>query len=1289
MRPTLARSFFAFIQTSSGVAAVLLGLVVIVGWQIGSPTLTQVRPGLPAMQYVNALAFAIAGVGLLSAAVARDEVAGIAGLLTGVIGLLSLTQDLLNVDPQVDLFFGVTAYLTSGAATPARMPPNAALCLALAGTGMFLRRAIGSARMSMPTSFLGATTAALGLVAVVGYATDLSTGYGWGRLTSMALHTAIGFLVVGCGLAVRGWCDTPIVSPIRLPALVGVASLTASIAVWHALAAHDRERTYQLMASHAKYLRAAISEPLETELRELERMAQRGRGAPALETWLEAARQHLEDFDAAVALERVDVASGTRWVIPDDQRMSAVPVDIREQTLRAAIKSRSAVVSGTVRLSGGSTGLVLAVPVLQLDVPTGGVLSVVRFDRLVERAIDGQDQFGYQLAILDGVGHVLGRDHAASEVEAWVTEIDLGLRDAPLHLRLWPTPARLAQLEGRLPSLMLAGGLLLSAVLTSMTFFAGTSRRRERQLRAAAQELRESEERYRSLIDSASDMIYRVDVQGYFTFVNPVATRVMHRTLTDLLGLHYRELVEPESRDDVERFYVDQIQRRVAHTYFEFPARSGDGSRVWIGQNVQLLIDRDQVIGLQAVARDITERKRADAEIAKARDAALASDRLKSEFVANVSHELRTPMNGILGLTELLLETDLTPEQRDHAVTVRECGETLLVLLNDILDLSKVAAGKLDIQTLAFEPRVLVQQTADLFGDRARRKGVDLVCLVHHDVPDRVLGDPGRVRQILTNLLGNAVKFTDAGEITVRVASERTVGPGLLLRLEVADTGIGVSPEASAQLFQPFVQADGSITRKYGGTGLGLVISKQLAELMGGEMGMTSQAGQGSTFWFTVRTTPVAPQPNCGSARANLEGLRMIVLDDSVSGRRWLRDLLDSWGINTTETDTTDCALQALRTAAAGSDRPFDAVLARLRQPGESVLDFAEAAHGEGLLPQTRMILISGRGQPGDSQRAQRLGASAYLTQPISSTDLFNCLVTVFGASTEAASTAATVPLVTRHWLGEQQDAMKETLLVVEDNPVNQKVMVGFLSKLGYRAELATNGAEALDALRRTRYSLVLMDSQMPGMDGFATTAEIRRREGDARRTVIVCVTARAMKGERERCLAAGMDDYISKPVSVDRLATVLERWLTPPPLQRPAGTGENAIPRQRDHEHSVDPQALARLRELETDVPGLVSDVLSAFLRDTPGRIEQIRAAFSMADAATLERAAHGLKGSASAVGAGRLTQLSAEIERCGQEKLVRECAAAVEALTGAFIDVREVLEPVVTGQFPVDASL
>ncbi len=1145
------------IHLSAGVAAVLLGLVVIVGWQTGSPVLTQVRPGLPAMQYVNALAFVIAGVGLLSAGTRRDDIAGIAGLLTASIGLLSLMEDLLAVDPHVDLIFGVTTYLTAGAAAPARMPPNAAVCFVLAGTGLFLRRAVGAGRMSMPTSMLGATTAALGLVAVVGYATDLATAYGWGRLTSMALHTAVGFLLVGSGLAARGWRDAPIVSATRLPALVAVASLTASVAVWHALAAHDRQRTFQMIRTQAAYMRLAIAEPVEAQARALERMALHlSVASPDPETWAADARQHLKDFEAAHMLEWLDLPSGRSWAVPESRAPSEVG-ETRERALRDSIRAASTIIGGTVKLPDGVTGLMLAVPVLSDDRPRGALIGVVRFDRLAERALAGHYQFGYELAIFDGVQQVYGRNHPGLDGDAWTTEVNLGVRDAPLRLRLWPTPARLAQLEGRIPSLMLVSGLLLSAVLTSMTFFAETSRRRERQLHQAALELRASEQRYRS-----------------------------------------------------------------------------------------------------------------------ARDAALESDRLKSQFVANVSHELRTPMNGILGLTELLLETDLTPEQQDHAVTVRECGETLLVLLNDILDLSKVAAGKLEIQSIAFEPRRLSQQTADLFEERARRKGVDLVCLVHHDVPDTVVGDPGRVRQVLTNLLGNAVKFTDAGEITVRVSAEGTTEAGVLLRIEVRDTGIGISPEASAQIFQPFVQADGSITRRYGGTGLGLVISKQLVRLMGGEMGVESRVGHGSTFWFTVLTAPGAAQPSRSCAHAGLSGLRHLVLDDSASGRRRLRELLENWRMRVTETSTSEAALELLK-AAADRGEPFDAVLAQFRQPGCSVLEFAEATHAAGVGPRTRLILISGRGQPGDAQRARDLGASAYLTHPITQSDLFDCLATVFG--TVAAPDVAppeTIPLVTRYTIAKREDPMKEPLLVVEDNLVNQKVMVGLLRKLGYRADVANNGAEALDALQRTPYRVVLMDSQMPEMDGFATTSEIRRREAGSRRTVIVCVTAHAMKGERDRCVAAGMDDYISKPVSLERLSEVLERWLPAKAEASPAASGDSSGVASEGQEPSIEPEVLARLRELEADAPGLVADVLSTFLRETPHRIKRVQAAFDNADAPGLESAAHGLKGSADAVGAQRLSRLCEEIERSGRIGHAADCSPSVAALAAAFAEVREILE-------------
>ncbi len=662
------------------------------------------------------------------------------------------------------------------------------------------------------------------------------------------------------------------------------------------------------------------------------------------------------------------------------------------------------------------------------------------------------------------------------------------------------------------------------------------------------------------------------------------------------------------------------------------------------------------------------------------RDAALESDRLKCEFVANVSHELRTPMNGILGLTEAVLETDLTPEQRDHASTVRQCGETLLILLNDILDLSKVEAGKLEMQSVAFDLRRLVQQTADLFADRARQKDVDLVYLVHHEVPDTVLGDPGRVRQVLTNLLGNAVKFTERGEITLRVKVDDISAPDMVIRLEVSDTGIGVSPEAQAQLFQPFVQADGSITRKYGGTGLGLVISRQLAALMGGELGMTSQLGRGSTFWFTIRTTPVAaPQPAVTPAEPSLRGLRVLVFDDSESGRRRLRALLESWSMNVVDADTCERALEMLK-AGVNRGEVFDVVLVELWIVGTSPFDFAAAAQAGGLVPPTRLVLMSGRGQPGDAQRGQQLGASAYLTRPIRPSQLFDCLATVLGSPLDKASQPAEPPaIVTRYTLEENRHAAGEPLLVVEDNAVNQKVLVGLLRMLGYQADVASNGVEALAALERTRYPLVLMDSQMPEMDGCATTAEIRRREGETRHTIIVAVTAHAMKGERERCLAAGMDDYMSKPVSRERLSAVISSWLTNDGADNTGPRASAAEPGTQSEVSSaaaVDQAVLGRLRQLDAEVPGFFSEVVATFLRETPSRIERLVAAVESAEATAAQRAAHGLKGSAGTIGALRMASLCEEIERQAGSGDLSICQLSMTALEEEFRSVKEILQ-------------
>jgi PAS domain S-box-containing protein len=1108
----------------------------------------------------------------------------------------------------------------------------------------------------------------------------------------MALHTATGFLLLGAGLAGCGWQDSESVDShawLR-PALVGVTALLATIAVWQSLVSSHRDQARDLALTHARHLRAAVSTPAETQVRILEEMGRRwALQVPPLEQWLLVTGAYLRSTEGHQAFEVFNDRLERTWTSPlMSPDASAAAAAARDAAILAARRSGRTVLTPLVGDAGRATQYTI-VPVVRDGVFQAALVGVYRVGAQLHAAIEKDGTTDYHVALFDGERPWTapgGRELPAE----WAAETAVRVREQTWRLRVWPTTAHVAELEGPLPSVLLAVGMLLSMLAACITFVADMRRRRERELkqtteqlqekdreREAAQEaLRASEERYRSLIDAAIDIIYRVDLQGRFTFVNPVAARVMRRPSSSLIGAHFLDLVAPEAKADVGRFYQEQFAARTAQTYLEFPALDGDGRTVWIGQNVQLLEDERGPSGFQAVARDITERKRADAELAAARDQALESTRLKSQFVANVSHELRTPMNGILGLTDLLLETELTTEQRDHTMMVRGCGETLLTLLNDILDLSKIEAGRMELHPEPFDVRLLVQQTADLFEVRARRKGVALVHLVHHDVPQTVLGDPGRVRQVLSNLLGNAVKFTETGEIVVRVGLEESGPDGLRLRIDVSDTGIGISPEAQAQLFQPFVQADGSITRKYGGTGLGLVISRQLAELMGGTLSMSSEPGKGTTFWFSIRVREVTEARTVAAPAApTLHGLRVLVLSDAEAGRRRLRELIESWRMTAVEVDTPESALHALDVAARDA-RPFDVAVVELRNPPSATFEFAADAKRRGLVPRTRMVLLFNQGLPGDAERARRLGAAAYLTKPIRQSQLFDCLATVMTPGDAApADDRVPPPLVTRHSLDDQREQQREPLLVVEDNPVNQKVLVGFLRRLGYRADVASNGLQALDALERRSYALVFMDSQMPEMDGFAATAEIRRREGDGRRTPITAVTAHAMQGERERCLAAGMDDYLSKPYTIDELAAVLERWL---PREARATSAEDRTvsgPPAEPTPADMDVAVFDGLRELEVEAPGLVADVAATFVRESALRIDRLDEALKQGDYEAAGQAAHGLKGASGSIGARTMALLSASIEQQCAAGRGERCPGVVSDLRAEFIRVRSFL--------------
>ena len=687
-----------------------------------------------------------------------------------------------------------------------------------------------------------------------------------------------------------------------------------------------------------------------------------------------------------------------------------------------------------------------------------------------------------------------------------------------------------------------------------------------------------------------------------------------------------------------------------------------------------VMTDDGTILGGMIVLRDISESKMAEEQTKRARDLALEAERVRSEFLSNMSHEIRTPLNGIIGMTQLLLGTALSPEQREYAETVQLSTDLLFGMVNDLLDFSKLAAGKVVLQQTDFDLEQVVETAVGLFGERAQRSGVELILDADDGVPRLLRGDPARLQQVLVNLISNAVKFTERGEVVVRLIKEAETAATASVRCEVCDTGIGIAPEAQKLLFQPFSQVDGSTTRKYGGSGLGLAISAQLVERMGGRIEVESAPGCGSVFRFTMKLHKQRPYAGAVSnSCVGLERLRMLVIEDNATLAASLLKRLAGWGVRADAAADAAGALEHLRAhAAAGT--PYDAAIVDLHSPIAGSVQLMRAVKADPAIGGLWVIATSSPAAEASNGARHFAYVDRWLARPIRPSQLLLSLKELLAQrhreqqAIQGGDGAALEGPQTHH-----RPAHPMRVLVVEDNAINQKLALNQLRKLGYAADAIDNGTAALDLMARSAYAAVLMDCQMPKMDGYATTAEIRRREAGRQHTIVIAMTAFAHDGARERCFAAGMDDYISKPVRLEALEAALTRWV---PLKG-MSNGQNLTARTMSPSscESIDPEVMIELLDLSRSCESgdFLGELIDMFYAELDARVASIREAWSRGDLGELDERAHEFKGSCLSLGLTRMASLCGQIEALAREGTV----AAVPALLGQIEQEARAVRP------------
>jgi len=661
---------------------------------------------------------------------------------------------------------------------------------------------------------------------------------------------------------------------------------------------------------------------------------------------------------------------------------------------------------------------------------------------------------------------------------------------------------------------------------------------------AAQKALEKSEEKYRNILNNIQDAYFETEFNGQMLFFNPAAASITGYSPAELRSMDHRGYMDEENAAKVHRAYRRIYETGKPNRSLQYEITTKSGQRRCLESSISLMHDEQgRAVAFRGVARDITQRKAVQLELARAKEKAEEATRAKSEFLANMSHEIRTPMNGIMGMYNLLQGTPLTAEQADFVETGQRSAGALLAVINDILDFSKMEAGKLEIESIDFDLRKTIDDLVATPARQAHEKGLELVYKIDHEVPSLLMGDPGRLRQAVVNLMSNAVKFTIEGEVALFVSLQEETRSKVAIRFTFKDTGIGIAKVDQARLFKSFQQVDSSTTRRFGGTGLGLAITKRLVELMGGRMGVESKPGQGSTFWFTAVFEKTAQvEPVSPIAPETVRQKRILIVDDNKTNLDILEGYLKLWGCGCDRAANGAMALSLMQ-AVVKAGAPYHLVISDMVMPGMDGAELGRKIKADAALRPTILVMLTSQGLRGDAAEMKRIGYSAYLTKPVRPSELFDCLTAVLNRAPGKRRDKNNVPIVTSYSLSENK-RRNVRILLAEDNAINQKLALHLLGRFGFRADAVPNGKEALQALSGSDYDLVLMDIQMPEMDGLEAARMIRDTGSSVRNhdVPIVAMTAQGTQEDRDKCLHAGMNDYISKPIQPQEMLRVIEK---------------------------------------------------------------------------------------------------------------------------------------------------